>query len=372
MYRGIIQEGTWVGKGSYLRSVVDQKGYDKFVQKGRIYRIYHEDMKPGSKPHLLGKTTNELIAYLSHPNGWWRMTAQKLLILKGDKAVLPALKKILAGNEGFFARIFKSKKDFGLERLHALWTLEGLGSIDRQILKTALEDDDHRVRVAAIRISEPYLAKQDAEILKAISTMVHDKHPEVAQQLLLSLRVRNADSKNLVHAVLKKFAGNELIEVTAKENLNPSFSEIQSLRDKYKLRPGDAALQIVSGYRMFQETCAACHGKEGKGTPQLAPSLVGSPRLTGDAGVPIKILLHGLTGPVDGVEYNGPMAPVAQYNDEELSDILSYIREHLNGSGTVWRGQVRSIREQYKGRNTYWTLDELTKDEQKNLAQKKK
>jgi glucose/arabinose dehydrogenase len=85
MYRGIIQEGTWVGKGSYLRSVVDQKGYDKFVQKGRIYRIYHEDMKPGSKPHLLGKTTNELIAYLSHPNGWWRMTAQKLLILKGDK-----------------------------------------------------------------------------------------------------------------------------------------------------------------------------------------------------------------------------------------------------------------------------------------------
>lgn len=40
MYRGIIQEGTWVGKGSYLRGIVDERGYDKFYQRGRIYRVY--------------------------------------------------------------------------------------------------------------------------------------------------------------------------------------------------------------------------------------------------------------------------------------------------------------------------------------------
>jgi mono/diheme cytochrome c family protein len=94
----------------------------------------------------------------------------------------------------------------------------------------------------------------------------------------------------------------------------------------------------------------------------LAPPLVGSPRLKDDASVAIKILLHGLTGPVDGKEYNGPMAPQSQYSDEEIADIISYVREHLNGSGTVWRGNVRGLRERYKDRKSYWTLHELSKE----------
>jgi hypothetical protein len=76
----------------------------------------------------------------------------------------------------------------------------------------------------------------------------------------------------------------------------------------------------------------------------------------------IRILLHGLTGPVDGKTYNGPMASQAGYSDEELADVVSYVREHLNGSGTIWRGQVRGLRERYKERNTYWTLAELEKE----------
>ncbi|MBD0280072.1 MAG: hypothetical protein ICV81_19225 [Flavisolibacter sp.] len=56
------------------------------------------------------------------------------------------------------------------------------------------------------------------------------------------------------------------------------------------------------------------------------------------------------------------MASQAQYTDEELADILSYVREHLNGSGTIWRGSVRSIRDKYKDRKTYWTLEELAKE----------
>jgi hypothetical protein len=70
-------------------------------------------------------------------------------------------------------------------------------------------------------------------------------------------------------------------------------------------------------------------------------------------------LLHGLTGPVDGKTYNGPMSSQAAYSDEELADVLSYVREHLNGSGTVWRGNIRGLREKYKDRKTYWTLNEL-------------
>jgi hypothetical protein len=246
MYRGIIQEGTWVGEGSYLRGVVKERGYDKFVQKGRIYRIYKEGEKPGPKPQLLSKTAAELLPYLSHANGWWRMTAQKLLILKEDKSVVPELKEKALDNEGFFAKLFNRDKDFGLERLHALWTLEGLQSLDVPLLKKALHDKDPRVRVAAIRLSEPYLKQNNQEALEALKALASDPDPEVVQQLLLTFRIRQQDTRPLAAQIAKRFGDNELIKATAKENLNPAFSQIQALSEQYKLKGGETATQIIN------------------------------------------------------------------------------------------------------------------------------
>ncbi len=249
--------------------------------------------------------------------------------------------------------------DFGIERVHALWTLEGLHAADKEILKTAFHDKDARVRAAAIRISEQYLKKGDTEILEALKQLASDEHPEVIQQLILSFRLNNEATKELVTTLRDKFKDNKLIGITAAENLNPAFSEIQMLREKYKLLGGDAPLQIIAGYKIFQDHCSTCHGSQGKGIDQLAPPLVGSPRVTGDVRTTIKILLHGLHGPVDGKTYNGPMASVAQYNDPEISNIVSYIRAHLNNSSTVWRGVVRNVRDEYTDRKNYWTLKEL-------------
>src|SRR3712207_6890579 len=49
----------------------------------------------------------------------------------------------------------------------------------------------------------------------------------------------------------KRFSQNEVIKVTAKENLNPAFSEIQVLSEKYKLRGGEMATQILNGFRIL-------------------------------------------------------------------------------------------------------------------------
>lgn len=368
MYRGIIQEGTWVGEGSYLRGVVKERGYDKFVQRGRIYRIYRKGEKPGEKPQLLRKSPAELLPYLSHPNGWWRMTAQKLLIVKGDKSVVPELRKMALDNEGFFTRLFHPSKDFGLERLHALWTLEGLQSIDVTLLKEALKDKDPRVRAGAIRLCEPCLKQNNRDLLTSLQRLAKDEEPQVIQQLLLTFRIQQQETRPVAAEIAKRFANNELISATAKENLNPSFSQLQALSEQYKLKGGETATQIMNGFRIFQDNCATCHGADGQGKPQLAPPLVGSPRLKGDPGMAVRILLHGLTGPVNGKTYNGPMASQAAYSDEELADVLSYIREHLNGSGTIWRGNIRRLRETYKDRKTYWTLDELKRDSAKGKS----
>ncbi len=360
MYRGIIQEGTWVGEGSYLREVVKEKGYDKFFGRGRMYRVMHETMERGPAPRMLDKTTEELLTYLDHPNGWWRMTAQKLIVLRGDKSVVPALIETVADNESFFSTLFGNHSgDHGVERLHALWTLDGLDAINKPTLRIVLADKDARVRAAAIRISEKFLKENDTDITQVLKAMANDPDSEVLQQLILSFRLINDESKSAVREILERHPENEVIKITAAENLNPAYSEIVALRQKYKLRGGDAASQIVNGYKIFKEYCSTCHGADGKGISQLAPSLVGSPRVTGDIEIPVKILLHGLTGPVDGVEYNGPMAPVARESDEYIADVLSYVRAHLNESGTIWRGRVRNIREKNKDRNKYWTLKEL-------------
>ncbi len=142
MHRGIIQQGNWTRKGSYLRGIIDKWEIDKNIGKGRIYRLVHKDHKPGPQPSMLGQTTKELVGHLSHPNGWWRDTAQKLIILRKDaKSVLSELEKL--------ARSGKS----ALGRVHALWTLEGMDAVDPKLIVEKLSDRDHRVRMAAVRLS---------------------------------------------------------------------------------------------------------------------------------------------------------------------------------------------------------------------------
>ena len=82
--------------------------------RGRIWRLVHDTSKPGPQPAMYTETPAQLVAHLEHPNGWWRDTAQKLLVLKQDKSVVPALTAMARTNPNYLAR------------LHALWTLEGL------------------------------------------------------------------------------------------------------------------------------------------------------------------------------------------------------------------------------------------------------
>jgi glucose/arabinose dehydrogenase len=141
MYHGIIQEGNWTRQGSYLRKEILKYGLEKNTGAGRIYRLVYEGKQPRfNKPRMLEESPAQLVAHLADPNGWWRDTAQKLLVLKGDTSVVPALKQ--------FARSHPSK----LARLHALWTLDGLASADVPFVIEKLSDPDPTDRAAAVRI----------------------------------------------------------------------------------------------------------------------------------------------------------------------------------------------------------------------------
>ena len=162
MYRGIIQEGNWTRKGSYLRGVIDKYSMADKINGGRIWRLVYDGLKPGPQPRMLDETPAQLVAHLSHPNGWWRDTAQKLLVLSQDKSVVPALE-----------RLARTSTD-ALARFHALWTLEGLDALTPALVREKLKDADTHVRVAAIRASETLFKQGESSLGADILAQLSD------------------------------------------------------------------------------------------------------------------------------------------------------------------------------------------------------
>ena len=95
MYHGIIQAKVYITE--YLRDHILAHKLEAPINMGRIYRIVHDTTKRDGPPALGSATPAQLVATLSHPNGWWRDTAQRLLVERAAPSVIPAL-KALAGN----------------------------------------------------------------------------------------------------------------------------------------------------------------------------------------------------------------------------------------------------------------------------------
>ena len=135
----------------------------------------HETTRRGPRPSLSAKTPAELVAVLEHPNGWWRDTAQRLLVERGDRSVAPALAALTTGARDPRAR------------LHALWTLDGLGALDAATVLRALADTAPEVRAAAVRVAEPWLGKDGDPVQSAVRAVSGDRAARVRWQLALSI-----------------------------------------------------------------------------------------------------------------------------------------------------------------------------------------
>jgi len=119
---------------------------------------------------------------------------------------------------------------------------------------------------------------------------------------------------------------------------------------------------LKRGLAVYSRTCIACHQPTGKGLAPVFPPLAESPIVNGDATLPIKFILHGLMGPVTvaGTTYDSMMPAVAGVSDQEISDVLTYVRASFgNNSGPVTVEQVKAVREANASRNTPWTTAEL-------------
>ncbi len=105
--------------------------------------------------------------------------------------------------------------------------------------------------------------------------------------------------------------------------------------------------QIAAGGSLFAGTCSVCHQASGQGLEGVFPPLAKSDFLMADVKRAITIALNGLTGPVtvNGKTYNSVMPPMSQLNDDEIANILTYVRNSWgNTDEVVTAAQVAQIR----------------------------
>ncbi len=109
--------------------------------------------------------------------------------------------------------------------------------------------------------------------------------------------------------------------------------------------------QIEAGKVLFMGTCSACHQPEGTGLPRLFPPLAKSDFLMADKARSIGIVLNGLTGPVkvNGEEFNSVMPPQSHLADDDIANILTYVRNSFGNTGDpVSAAEVIAVRNSTK------------------------
>jgi len=106
--------------------------------------------------------------------------------------------------------------------------------------------------------------------------------------------------------------------------------------------------QIKAGEARFTGTCSVCHQANGQGVPAVFPPLAGSDYLMADKSRAIDIVLNGLSGQVtvNNSMFNSVMPPMSQLNDDELANILTFVRNSWGNSGeAVSAAEVRHRRD---------------------------
>ena len=378
MYFGLLQHKGFMT--SYLRKQYESRKLDQpDPNTGRIYRIRYQKNKLSTVPQMEDLATAELIEFLSHPNGTIRDIAQRRIVESQDTSVTEALTQLI------------SKSTNPLAKIHALWTLEGLGEISTAALIHGLKSQDSDVTNNALDIiARGHISESDI------------------QKTLLSL----PDKPQSLHTRIKAMAATDMIDAALKltlKHINTPFvretfvsglgSQTAAFRETHKnitdtqldnlvtkaakaaqqpkvakAAPGahlkaKELLSFKRGKNIYttKAGCFGCHGSDGEGLDHLGPPLDKSEWVTKNPERLTKILLHGMVGPltVNGVKYTPALAMPglkdnASITDQDLADVMNYI-------SNAWSNQSRLVTPESVKKIRDATKDQAQPYEAKNL-----
>ena len=191
LYRGMLQHPGFLTH--YLIANIKARKLETPINQGRIWRIVRDD-QTAPKTTKIPAAVVDRVKLLTHPNGWVRDSAQRLLVESADVAAAAPLRTLLADAQAP-----------ATARLQALWSLDGLASARAEDVRLALKDTDAQVRAAAIRIAP-------AEMLPELCTIKDEK--EILVLAHLAIRLSGAhlpDADKAVAELLAAHGDNALV-----------------------------------------------------------------------------------------------------------------------------------------------------------------
>ena len=104
---------------------------------------------------------------------------------------------------------------------------------------------------------------------------------------------------------------------------------------------------IERGKKLYEQYCLTCHQADGGGVPKMNPPLISTSYVTGDKKKLIQWVLRGSTQniPIDGKTYSNNMPSQANLKDEDIADILTYVRNSFgNKASSITATDVKNVR----------------------------
>lgn len=466
MHRGVIQHKTYLT--DYLKEQVYARRLERPLDMGRILRVVPENTVVSAPARLGSLSSQRLAEQLAHPDMWRRTTAQRLLV---ERHAIDQVDRL--------RRMSRTHGD-PIARLHAMWTLDGMGASEPEDALIAMASDDIDCALAGLRIAERWLESPTSTgaglgeiVLDTALELAGHTNPRIRAQALLTLgsspdpravstlvnAVRaDPDSESARAIAISGLYGRAPLAIMAlaaddaplpggrlwfirdafdADLTGPDFGArarvldlIPALAsdrpelaafllgrlqlaqrmnsdqprpielaapprawtaftasteplsyaardaDQWLVWPGHGSVvtgsgrvltpaeiaRFDTGRALFDTTCSGCHGKGGTGAPGHAPALAGSSRVRGSTDTTIRILLHGLEGPLesDGQRFNSSMPAAPFKTDEEMAAVLTYIRRAWgNNAEPVAPEDFAAAREATRDRSKPWRIEEL-------------
>lgn len=342
---------------------------------GRIYRLSSKGKKPKAWKPFATRDVTDLAAALASDNPWMRDTAQRILVDNNPPKAKTAIEAVYKNT------------DSTLGKIHALWTLEGIGQLSEEYVLSALSHSDRDLRMHGARLSWR-LANSKAMMRALIlaTPQVFDESSYYlyqrlanfsetdAQEFLANAYSKWADKPFLVQTLLSGSA-EHLEEWIARIPDSDKQKVIQGayLKSKKvtKAVPPKLADKHLKNYhrgkKIYEVNCFSCHGKDGLGLLDMGPPLAKSDWVTGDQDTIAKIVLKGMQGEIEvsGKKYQPKISMLAFeaiMTDEQIADVSTYIRNSWgNKASPVDKKSVQRVRGEISKRATQYQEADLQK-----------
>ncbi len=371
---GAIYAADWFNPviGHYQASYADPK---RDRTHGRIWRVTARGRAPIKQPNLAAMKPAELLEQLRSPERWTRYQAKRLLFDMPRTEVLPAA-------DAFLSKVTGETKTAAREQLlvEVAGVFEAHESPRLGLLISLINAKDARVRAYGARVAGMW-SQRIPEALAFLRERVQDENPRVRLEAVVAASyVPKAEAVGVVAAAVDR-PRDPFLDYAMRQSARASQSRWAKAFTANELKLGSAAQtaylkdilgkppkQASPGEAIYEMACLPCHQPEGKGLPGVYPPLAGSDWVRGDATRLIKIVLHGLQGPITvaGQIFGGPgavpMPALAGLTDEQIADVLTFVRDAYGAqAGPVKASDVKRVRDTTAGRETAWSAEELAR-----------